>query len=156
MKLAYCALKGESGHDAGRRLLEQLYREATEEDLPPIRTARLGKPYFEDSPWHFSIAHTKGHAFCVLAKENIAIDAEELDRKVRPAFPDWVLSPMEKAQYDAAENKQKAILTFWVLKEAAAKLTGEGMQGGFRHTQFQLDDPRVREIDGCLVAIMTE
>ncbi len=156
MRLAYCSLNGETGHEAGRRLLAQLYRQETGEDLPPILTTRLGKPYFEHSPWHFSISHTSGHAFCVLARENVAVDAEEMDRKVRPAFPGWVLSPMEKAQYDAAENKQKAILTFWVLKEAAAKLTGEGMQGGFRHTQFQLDDPRVQEIDGCIVAIMTE
>lgn len=156
MKLSHCTLRDETGHEAGRRLLRELYRQETGEDLPPILTTSQGKPYFENSPWHFSISHTKRHAFCVLAKENVAIDAEELDRKVNPRFPGWVLSPTEKAQYDAAKDQQKAILTFWVLKEAAAKLSGKGMQGGFRDTAFSLEDPRVREMDGCLVAVMTE
>lgn len=156
MKIVHCRLEGETGHQAGRRLLKEAYRQETGEALPPILITPMGKPYFENSPWHFSISHTKRHAFCVLAKENVAIDAEEMDRKVKPRFPEWVLSPVEKTQYDAAEDQQKAILTFWVLKEAAAKLSGKGMQGGFRDTAFSLEDPRVTEMDGCLVAVMTE
>ena len=66
-----------------------------------------------------------------------------------------ILSPVEKVQYDAAPDKAKALLTFWVLKEAAAKLNGRGLRGYPKDTAFSLDDPRVREMDGCLVAIMT-
>ena len=66
-----------------------------------------------------------------------------------------ILSPMEKAQFDAAPDKTRAILTFWVLKEAAAKLSGRGLHGYPNDTAFSLDDPRVRELDGCLVAIFT-
>ena len=47
-------------------------------------------------------------------------------------------------------------MTFWVLKEAAAKLSGRGLHGYPNDTAFSLDDPRVRELDGCLVAIFTE
>ena len=61
---------------------------------------------------------------------------------------------MEKAQYDAAEDKKRALLTFWVLKEAAGKCTGEGINGYPNKTNFSLDDPRVTEIDGCLVAVI--
>ena len=43
-----------------------------------------------------------------------------------------------------------------VLKEAAAKLSGEGLRGFPNHTNFSLDDPRVREIDGCIVAVLRE
>ena len=156
MKLAYCTLEGETGHEAGRRLLRELYREATGEDLPPILKTPRGKPYFENSPWYFSISHTKHHAFCVLARENIAIDAEELHRKVQPTLSERVLSAAEKAQFAVAEDQKRALLTFWVLKEAAAKLTGEGLRGFPNDTNFDLNDPRVQEIDGCLVAIMTE
>ena len=67
-----------------------------------------------------------------------------------------ILSPSEKEQYDAAENKSKALLTFWVLKEAQAKLTGEGLRIYPNHTNFTLDDPRVTETEGCLVAVMEE
>lgn len=156
MKFAHCNLNGMSGHEAGRRLLETLYREATGEALPPIRKGEWGKPFFSDSKWHFSVSHTPRHAFCVLAGENVAIDAEELDRKVSLKLAEKVLSPGEKRQFDAAPDKNRAFLTLWVLKEAAAKLTGRGLRGYPNHTNFSLDDPRVTEIDGCLVAIMRE
>ena len=155
MRLAHCELGGMNGHDAGRALLARLYREETGEDLPPIRKTGRGKPYFENSPWHFSITHTPKHAFCVLAKENIAIDAEELDRNINLRLAEKILSPGEKIQFDAAGDKQRALLTFWVLKEAAAKLSGEGLRGYPNRTDYRLDDTRVREIQGCLVAIMT-
>ena len=156
MRLAHCALEGRTGHDAGRDLLATLYFEATGEPMPQILTGQWGKPYFPDSPWHFSISHTRNHAFCVLAAENVSVDAEELDRQINPALAEKILSPGEKAQFDAAADKQRALLTFWVLKEAEAKLSGRGLQGYPNHTDFSLDDPRVREIDGCLVAFFTE
>ena len=156
MKIASCELVGETGHDAGRRLLAALYQEETGEDLPEILITDRGKPYFPDCAWHFSISHTPKHAFCVLSRNNIAIDAEEPDRRVNLKLAEKILSPWEKAQFDAAENKEKALLTFWVLKEATAKLSGKGLQGYPNHTNFSLDDPRVTELDGCIVAVMEE
>ena len=155
MKVASCELNGRGGHEAGRALLEALYREATGLPLPPIVIGEWGKPYFVDSGWHFSISHTKNHAFCALARENVAIDAEELDRPINQKLAEKILSPREKAQYDAAPDKARALLTFWVLKEAAAKLSGRGLRGYPSNTDFSLDDPRVREMDGCLMAIFT-
>lgn len=156
MRFAFRELDGLTGHEAGRQLLGQLYREETGEDLPPILKTERGKPYFVDSPYYFSISHTRRHAFCVLAKENIAIDAEEADRPIDLRLAEKVLSPSEKAQFDASEDKRRALLTFWVLKEAAVKLSGEGLRGYPNQTAFSLEDPRVREIGGCLVAIMAD
>lgn len=156
MILAVRELKGLSGHQAGRALLEETYRRETGLPLPPIAVAEGGKPYFVDSPWQFSISHTKRHAFCALSLRPVGIDAEELDRDINLKLADKVLSPPERAQYDAAEDKRKALLTFWVLKEAEAKLTGRGLRGYPDHTDFSLDDPRVREMNGCLVAVLTE
>lgn len=154
MRLAHCVLTGQTGHEAGRQLLRQLYLAQTGEPLPPIAKTVRGKPYFPDSPYHFSISHTRHHAFCVLAEENVAIDAEELDRKIDLRLAEKILSPGEKVQFDAAGDKRLALLTFWVLKEAAAKLSGEGLRGYPNHTDFSLEDPRVKEMDGCLVAIL--
>ena len=154
--LASCSLNGQTGHEAGQALLAQLYGKATGHPLPPIVVGEWGKPEFADSDWHFSISHTKNHAFCVLARENIAIDAEEGNRRVNLSLAEKILSPGEKAQFDAAPDKNRALLTFWVLKEAAAKLSGRGLHGYPSDTAFSLDDPRVRELDGCLVAIFTE
>lgn len=157
MTFACCPLEGRSGHEAGRKLLADLYREATGEDtLPPITKTERGKPFFLGSPLHFSISHTRNYAFCVLSEENVAIDAEELSRPVNLRLAEKILSPMEKAQFDAAPDKGRALLTFWVLKEAAVKLTGEGLRGYPNETAFSLDDPRVRQVGDCLVAILTE
>ena len=156
MRLVWCKLEDQTGHEAGRQLLAEVYRAETGEDLPEIRLTDRGKPYFPGSPWHFSISHTRMHAFCVLEKHNIAIDAEELDRKMNLKLAEKILSPMEKRQFDAAENKERALLTFWVLKEAAAKLSGEGLRGYPDHTHFSLEDPRVTELDGCILAVMEE
>ena len=156
MKPASCELEGRTGHEAGRQLLRKLYRQEIGEDLPEISITDRGKPYFPDSPWHFSISHTSKHAFCILCRHNVGLDAEELDRKVNLKLAEKILSPSEKQQFDAVENKEKALLTFWVLKEAAAKLSGEGLRGYPNHTNFSLDDPRVMELDGCLVAVMEE
>lgn len=154
MIFGWCALDGRTGHEAGRALLAELYRRETGEALPPIVISPRGKPFFGDSPWHFSISHTRKHAFCVLDRENIAIDAEELDRPVNPRLAERILSPREKAQLDAAADRTRALLTFWVLKEAQVKRTGEGLRGYPNGTDFSLNDPRVTEMDGCLVAVI--
>ena len=156
MRMIHCRLEGQSGHDAGRALLAQLYQEATGETLPEIRILERGKPCFADGGFHFSISHTPHHAFCALSENNIGIDAEELDRKINLKLADKILSESEKAQFDEAKEKNRALLTFWVLKEAAAKLSGEGLRGYPNHTHFSLEDPRVTEIEGCLVAVLEE
>lgn len=154
MIIKSCELSGRTGHAAGRALLAEAYRETTGELLPPIAVTDRGKPYFVEGLWHFSISHTKNHAFCALSHRPVGIDAEEMDREVNPRLAEKILSPGEKTQFDAAEDKRKALLTFWVLKEAAAKLSGEGLRGYPNHTDFSLNDPRVTEIDGCLVAVL--
>ena len=148
-------LAGKTGHEAGRELLAALYRRATGESLPPIAVGDRGKPYFPDSHWHFSISHTKKHVFCALARCPIGIDAEEVTRKIDLRLADKILSVAERAEFDAAGDQNKALLTFWVLKEAAAKRTGDGLRGYPNHTSFSLADPRVQERDGCLLAVMT-
>ena len=152
MKLLYEPLNGEDGHKAGLALLEQLYGGP----LPEIRRTKLGKPYFVDSPLHFSVSHTKHYVFVALSDKPIGIDAEELDRDIKLSLAEKFLSPGEYAQYEKAEDQRLALLRFWVLKEAAGKCTGEGLQLWPNHTNFSLDDPRVQEISDCLVAVVEE
>lgn len=149
-------LPGQSGHDAGRVLLARLFFEKTGRPLPAIAIAERGKPYFRGEALHFSISHTKRHVFCALADRPIGIDAEELDRNIDLRLADKILSADERAQFDRAANQRLALLTFWVLKEAQAKLTGTGLQCYPNHTNFSLTDPRVQIRQGCLVAIIKE
>jgi phosphopantetheinyl transferase len=156
MVIASSKLNGKTGHEAGRELLASLYRKETGEELPEIRISDRGKPYFATGKWHFSISHTPYHAFCSLSERPVGIDAEEQDRNINLRLADKILSPQEKAQFDAAADKRLALLTFWVLKEAAVRLSGEGLRGYPKDTDFSLADPRVCTMDGCLVAVIEE
>ena len=144
----------EGGHRAGRQLLQKMYEETFGKTMPEILVTERGKPYFQDSPVHFSISHTKKHVFCVLSDRPVGIDAEEMSRNIRPELAEKILSAYEKAQYEQAANRKEALLRFWVLKEAAVKCTGEGLQGYPNHTEFSLNDTRIFQMNDCIVAVI--
>lgn len=144
------------GHAAGRALLKAMAEAYTGKPMPEIAVTDRGKPYFVEGGLHFSISHTKKHVFCALSNRPIGIDAEELDRNIAPALAEKILSAGERAQYEASGDKRLALLTFWVLKEAAAKSTGKGLAGYPNRTNFSLEDPRVIIMDGCLLAVIEE
>lgn len=156
MILGHELLCGRSGHQAGRELLARLFREHTGRPMPEIRIAPGGKPYFPGESLHFSITHTKNHVFCALSPVPVGIDAEELDRPIRPELSRKILSPGELAQYEQAPDRHLALLTFWVLKEAAVKCTGQGLRGYPGNTDFSLSDPRVHVLEGCLAAVIEQ
>ena len=148
-------IKPGTGHEEGRELLNALYRQYCGKEMPTIRIAPLGKPYFEDGPY-FSITHTENHVFCAISEKPIGIDAEELDRKVNLRLAEKILSPAEQQRFAQAEDKRLALLKLWVLKEADGKRTGQGIQHPPIHTDFSPDDPRITVRDGCLLAIIEE
>lgn len=149
MELQWRRLFGENGHEAGRDLLRALVGG----ELPEILLTPNGKPYFAGNMPHFSISHTPNYVFCCVSDRNIGIDAEEMDRRIDIRLAKRILSPSELEKYDGTEAM---LLKFWVLKEAAAKLSGEGLRGYPKDTDFSADDPRIRIIDNCLVAVMEE
>lgn len=149
-----CPLEGRSGHDAAWWLLERLYREVTgEEKMPEIVFGPRGKPDFACGPWHFSLSHTRRQAFAALARGPVGIDAEERDRAVSLRLAERILSPGERAEYNAAHDKNLALLCFWVLKEASAKCGGEGLRGFPNQTAFSLADPRLIVTETSVIAV---
>lgn len=152
MKLLGEPLNGRNPHEAGLSLLQTLYGGP----LPQILCTHRGKPYFADVPLHFSISHTKSHVFCALSDRPVGIDAEEADRNIKLTLAEKILSSTEMEQFFHADDPRRALLTFWVLKEAAAKCSGEGLRGYPNQTAFSLDDPRVQQLHGCLVAVIED
>lgn len=154
MILEGCPLAGRTGHQAAWELLEDLYARHVGGPLPPITRGSHGKPDFETGPWHFSLTHTPAHAFVALAREPVGVDAEELDRRVNLNIARRILSEGEYARFQSAPDPRRALLALWVLKEASAKCTGEGITNFPNQTDFSPDDPRVQTLEGCLVAIV--
>lgn len=154
--IAFEALEGRRGHEAGRQLLARVYRDTFGGDCPEIAVTERGKPYFIGGQAHFSISHTQKHVFCALFDRPVGLDAEETDRRIDLRLAEKILSEPEKRRFEAARDKHAALLRLWVLKEASVKLTGEGLRGYPNHTDFDPDDPRIRELGGCYVAVLTE
>lgn len=156
MKIASMALEGISGHDAGRLLLRQLYRQETGGELPPILITDRGKPYFAEGDLHFSISHTDSVVFCVLSDRPVGIDAEPTDRNIDLKLADKILSATEKKIFEKAADKRATLLKFWVQKEAYAKLTGRGWGSYLYKTDFDPDCTAIQIIDNCFVAIIED
>ena len=156
MKIRSMELGGLSGHEAGLHLLGEMYRQEIGATIPEICRTQRGKPYFKDSDVHFSISHTPRRVFCVLSDKPVGIDAEEIDRKANLRLADKILSPTEKEEFLSAEDKNEALLKFWVLKEALVKCTGEGLRGYPNQTAFSLADERLQILDNCCVAVIEE
>lgn len=144
------------GHAVGRALLREMVECYTGAPMPPMAVTDRGKPYFPAGGLHFSISHTPKHVFCALSHAPIGIDAEEADRNLNPKLADKILSPSEALRYRAAPDKREALLRLWVLKEARAKFTGQGLTGYPNHTDFSPDDPRVTVNHGCYLAVIQE
>ena len=154
MQLQYEQIAPGQGHAAGRQLLAKMYWECTGNPMPEIDVTPRGKPYFVNGNWHFSISHTKRHVFCALSERPVGIDAEEMDREIDLRLAEKILSEQEKVRFEKAADKRLTLLKLWVLKEAAAKLSGMGLQGYPNKTDFSPDDPRITQTDGCLVAVV--
>ena len=153
LKIQSWALNGLDSRVAGQLLLKSMYEELTGEEMPPIEKMPRGKPYFLTGDLHFSITHTKKTVFCAISDVPVGIDAEEMTREVNLRLAGKILSPSEKTRFEQWPDPRDALLRLWVLKEAAAKLTGEGLRGFPNQTDFDPADKRIQEIDGCYVAV---
>ena len=156
MLLSWEQLNGRNGHEVAYQLLEKLYFEHTGKNLPEIRKAPQGKPYFTGDDLYFSISHTKNHAFCCLFDQNVGIDAEPMDRPMSLAAVSRFLSADEIKRVENSDNLNDVLVRFWVLKEAYAKLTGRGLGNYLRETTFSPFAEEIHMIDGCYVAILTD
>ena len=63
----------------------------------------------------------------MLAACPVGIDAEEKDRRINLRLAEKILSEPERVRFEAASDRRDTLLRLWVLKEAAGKLTGEGI-----------------------------
>ena len=157
LKMESWALNGLDSRIAGKLLLKQMYEELTgQEEMPEIGKMPRGKPYFLTGDLHFSITHTKTRVFCAISDKPIGIDAEDINRIVAPNLAEKILSPSEKAIYDAApaKDRNEILLRLWVMKEAEVKCSGLGLRGYPNHTDYRPDDPRITIQDGCVVAVI--
>lgn len=137
-------LHGMDQHRAARLYLSALYQKAWNAPMPELLKKPSGQPCFPVPGRFCSLTHTSQAAFCALSDAPIGLDAEPETRAVSPRLAGKILSPEELSQYESAEDPRLCLLTFWVLKEAYVKYTGEGLPGVTKALPFELSGPRPR------------
>lgn len=102
-----------------------------------IKKGYRGKPYIENSPFHFNISHADGIVVCALSQSEIGVDAESIrevsDRVMRRCYSD-----SEIEYINSCEDKNVAFTRLWTLKESYVKLTGEGVGTDLKSVSFDL------------------
>lgn len=94
------------------------------ETLPDYAYTQNGKPYLEElSQLYFNISHTKNIITCVISDREVGVDVEHV-REIKETTINRVFSEKERQM---AENSVEGYVQLWTMKEACAKLTGEGI-----------------------------
>ncbi|CAM5474792.1 putative 4'-phosphopantetheinyl transferase [Streptomyces afghaniensis 772] len=102
-----------------------------------------GQPYVVGRPQlSLSIAHSGRYALAAVALgARVGVDTEQVARVTR--LPDDAfLGPGERAALHAVPQDEERRAALWVLKEAAAKLTGQGLRAGLRSIGFECPGTR--------------
>ncbi len=119
------------GRSESRKLAHALLREAHTllcgGPMPALSRTELGKPFFPDGRFHFSLSHTRTLAACAVSDLPVGVDAETL-RPLRPRLASVVLTREEEDWLASRPNFDEALLTLWTCKEALVKRSGEGLQ----------------------------
>ena len=102
--------------DAIRLILQRDY---AIENACILRTEN-GKPYLENSPLFFSVSHTADTIFIAVARENVGIDAEKINRDVHLETIIKKFKNEERAEIRSKED----FLRHWIAKESAVKWLG--------------------------------
>ena len=112
------------------QLLSQSF-ELPVSDQQVVRT-NFGKPYLNDYP-EFSFNHSHSHNFYALATskqvQNLGIDIEELNRKVRfEALAQHAFHPEELKYWKMLAYDPEYWFKVWTTKEAVLKASGLGIR----------------------------
>lgn len=101
-------------------------------DTPDFEIAENGKPYLKNHPdICFNISHCEKAVICAFSDLPIGADIET-SRKITPSLISKVCSDKEIMEINESEDKQLTFCRIWTIKEAVAKLSGEGIAGNLK------------------------
>lgn len=127
-------------HEEGRRLSVMAFRllcRALHEEYgmgtaPSFEYAEGGKPLLAGCPHiHFNFSHCRAGAACVVGGRPVGVDAETV-RSYNEDLVRHVLNDTEYASVQASSDPAAAFTRLWTMKEAYAKLTGEGLRSDLK------------------------
>jgi 4'-phosphopantetheinyl transferase len=124
---------------AGRGLLRHLLAAYLNRPAAALRFAAgpHGKPALAgeaaEAGLRFNLSHSGGQALYAVARRDVGVDVERLDRVVNyAAILDRICAPYERALFQARPpgREREAFFACWTRKEAMAKALGGGLASG--------------------------
>lgn len=101
-------------------------------DIPDFEIAKNGKPYLKNHPdIYFNISHCEKAVICAFSDSPIGADIEA-SRQITPSLINKVCSDSEIKEINESADKQLTFCRIWTIKEAVAKLSGEGIAGNLK------------------------
>ena len=138
--LRLCRLRG--GRLAQSLSAEALCMELAGEVLggeaPVLEEDSAGKPFLPGCSLSVSLSHSRGYVAAAVAEAPVGVDLQET-RAISDRVLRRVCSPAELSWIAAGDRTRRAI-RLWTMKEAYAKLRGDGIFAGARFcASFQGD-----------------
>lgn len=125
-------LQGQKECAISYHLLCQGLRERGHDVLPTFEYGPNGKPVLRELPGvHFNLSHCRVAVACAMSDEEVGIDIETLGR-YKPTLAQHTMNADELQEIADADNPDIAFTRLWTMKEAYAKLTGEGISTNVR------------------------
>ena len=115
----YCCLK------SYELLIELLYEQSGERDLPDFIYNEHGTPYLDHGPY-FSISHCKEGIAVAVSDSPIGIDIEGI-RKVDVSLIHKTMNEEECRLILSSHEPNKEFIRYWTRKEAFVKMQGTGI-----------------------------
>ncbi len=98
-----------------------------------------GKPVYRNQDIHFSLSHSGSYVVCAVSDKNIGVDIEGIRRnaiKVAKRF-------FTTAECEWIGSDVHRFSRIWTLKEAYAKLTGDGIAAAVSRAEFKHEADKV-------------
>jgi 4'-phosphopantetheinyl transferase len=97
------------------------------EDNPHFIYNEHGKPSIEGHPEiFFNLSHCKEAAICAISDRPIGVDVESV-RAFNDSLVRYTMNDDEVREIETADDRAVAFIRLWTKKEAALKLTGDGL-----------------------------
>ena len=99
------------------------------ERIEQIKTGTHGKPYLEDTAFHFSLSHSGAYAVCAFSDTSIGVDLQQVKETI-PRQTSRILTDAERAYLEVLPEGERNLVFYriWARKESLLKWDGRGLR----------------------------
>lgn len=128
-------------------LVHALKEEGILDEMPEFSYNEHGKPFLKNYPgWHFNLSHCKTAVCCILSREEIGIDIEEIG-EYKERLAEYICNEEELNRLKESDNKAEDFYRLWTRKESVFKMLGSGITNEIKDilckTGYDLESYRI-------------